>query len=426
MISIKGHCVIRDQFDNIILNRENDIHPGNFARVIARSLSDESNYWVNSVAFGNGATVKKPDGTFKRYSPNDGISPDYSGWKSTLYHETFRKQVDPTSLGSNNTIETTVDGNPSSATPVYTETHRNIDGVVSYIDNDNTKVTVSCTLGVSEPSETKVYTFDEIALYTGQNYSPISGYQDINLDVTKLVSTTYLANTSLQITLQIGETLAVVTFIVDNTSFSNLIEKFNRSLKRYKCYAELLTNKIRIHSKYSSINVVTAVSNFINTLPAYVSLGVATQTPNESYDNLLAQAVDKNNPNNPELEAPRLLTHLIFDPIDKPQHSIYYITYTLTVVVEPTPAKNSHDFVLPDDYRLTNTFEYNSVIPSTTWNIYHQLGYTPKILVFVDTVVLVEDVDYKVTYGEAGTVNAANNQITIRFKTPQMGTARLY
>lgn len=426
MISIKGHCVIKDQFDNIILNKTNDIHPGNFARVIARSLSDESNYWVNSIAFGYGATVKKPDGTFKHYSPNDGISPDYSGWKSSLYYETFRKQVDPNTLGSNNTIETTVNGDPSSATPIYTETHRNIDGVVSYIDDDVTKVDIHCTLGVNEPSETKVYTFDEIALYTGQNYSPVSGYQDINLDVTKLTSTSYVLNTTLYLTLQIGETLAVVSFIVDNSTFANLIQNLNRSLKRYKCYAEFLTNKIRIHSRYSSIKVVTAVSNFINTLPAFLSLSVSTQVDNESYDVLLARAVDKNNPNHPELEAPRLLTHLIFDPIDKPQHSIYYVKYTLTIAVEPTPAKNTHDYVLPNDYRLTNTYEYNSVLPSTTWNVFHQLGYTPKIYVFVDNTLLIENVDYKVSYGDAGTANAANNQVTIRFKSPQMGTARFY
>lgn len=425
MISIKGYCVIKDQFDNIILDQENDIHPGNFARVIARSLSNESNFWVNSVAFGYGATVKNPDGTFKHYSPNDGISPDYSGWESSLYNETFRKQIDPITLGSNNTIETTVNGNPISGTPQFTETHINVDGAVSTISNGKTRVEVRCSLGPSEPSDSKVFTFDEIALYSGQNYSKVSGYQDINLDVSQL-NTQYPSGSTLSLLLQIGETLASVQFNVNSASIYDLIDKFNRALKRYRCYAELLTDKLRIHSRYSSIKIVTDPSNFTNTLPSFLSFSDAVETQNDSYDSLLALAIDKNNPNRPELEAPRLLTHLIFDPIDKPQHSIYYITYVLEIAVERSPVKNTNDYVLPNDYRLVNTFEYNSVTLSDTWNVFHQLGYLPKVYVFTDNKLLIENVDYKLSYGEAGTENAAKNQVTIRFKTPQMGTARFF
>jgi hypothetical protein len=100
---------------------------------------------------------------------------------------------------------------------------------------------------------------------------------------------------------------------------------------------------------------------------------------------LEARATDKNNPNYPDKEKPRLLTHLIFDPITKPKTGVYYITYTLDIEVSRTPEKDPTNFYLPDEYRLPNTYEFHSTFASNVWYINHQLGFIPtSINVFVD------------------------------------------
>jgi hypothetical protein len=126
--------------------------------------------------------------------------------------------------------------------------------------------------------------------------------------------------------------------------------------------------------------------------------------------------LDKNNPNFPEMEAPRLLTHLIFDPITKPALSTYYLTYTLDVGVEQTPDKNPIvDFKLPDEQRYDSSYEYYSTLPSNTWTIHHQLGYIPTVVVFIDDVV----------YTEAKVSHYSENTTIIQFTTSKMGVARL-
>jgi hypothetical protein len=60
-MKITGHCLIKDENGNIILDSCNDVHPGNMARVIARGLAHESNYWINSIRFGNMGTYRYDD-----------------------------------------------------------------------------------------------------------------------------------------------------------------------------------------------------------------------------------------------------------------------------------------------------------------------------------------------------------------------------
>lgn len=428
MYKITGHCTILDEFDNIVLDKSNDIHPGNFARAISRSLANESNYWVNSIAFGLGATVRNFDKTYLHYSPNDGIAPDYAGWKSSLYNEVYRKTLDPISLGNNTTIEdlVTPPTSPSTAIPTYTETHRNVNGVVSYVSNNTTYVEINCILGEDEGHKSKVFTFDEIALYTGQLYSNVSSYHDVIFTGNTPTSNIITSGSIVNLTVKIDGSAVALSFAPNGTSLSSIITALNKKLKQYYCYAEILVDRIRFHSTYSVIEVVPMNTDFLHNLN--VTYGQLSVSDNPiTLEQSIEQGTFKNNPNNPQFEEPRLLTHLIFDPLDKPRLSVWKINYKLAISVEPTPKKdNNLDFVLPNDYRLPNTFEYNAVLPSDTWVIYHQLGYTPKIEVFDDTNVLLEFKDYFITYGDAGTENAADNQVTIRFNLPHTGTARFY
>lgn len=123
----------------------------------------------------------------------------------------------------------------------------------------------------------------------------------------------------------------------------------------------------------------------------------------------------KNDPNRPHNEAPRLLTHLIFDPITKPAISTYYLTYTLDVSVAPTPPKDTTDFQIPDEYRTDSTYEYYSTEPSDMWTIHHQLGYIPNVVVFINEVV---DTSASITH-------FSENTTILKFSSQKMGVARL-
>jgi hypothetical protein len=56
-IPISGHVKIVDRnTGEVLLDKNNAIHPQNMARVIARGLAHEPNAWVFKLALGNGGT----------------------------------------------------------------------------------------------------------------------------------------------------------------------------------------------------------------------------------------------------------------------------------------------------------------------------------------------------------------------------------
>lgn len=135
----------------------------------------------------------------------------------------------------------------------------------------------------------------------------------------------------------------------------------------------------------------------------------------KNMDNWLADDLrkDKNNPNKPDKEAPRLLTHLIFDPLDKPAVSTWYLTYTLEIEVERTDKLDITHIASPS---TTNIFEYNSTILTSVWTIHHQLAFIPTVEVFINNVI----------YTPLSVTHVDNNTTIIKFNSPKMGMARLY
>jgi hypothetical protein len=180
-LKIKGHCIIKDENGNIILDQSNDIHPGNMARIIARGLARESNHWINSIRFGDLGTYKNNDGISVHKTPNDGIIPDYHGWKSDLYHEIYREYLDdlvPTSVSKGPYADYATD--PSSVA-----NDLNGPGIVSTENGNKTTVTINCVLNNNEPNNQltsgPVFTFDEIALFSGLSKSAYSGVQYVDV-----------------------------------------------------------------------------------------------------------------------------------------------------------------------------------------------------------------------------------------------------
>jgi hypothetical protein len=417
-----GHCLIEDDQHNVIVDKTNHIHPGNMARIISRMLSNESNYWVNSIAFGYGATLQNQWEDYYFLPPNDGIAPDNNGWKSSLYNETYRKYLDTSKLEFDGGIEYDTLDKPldlliEDGIPKYTKTHRNNEGVTSYVGADGkSHVEIRCILDIN-----KNFTFDEIALYSGITKSDKSSYQNVVFsEITDESGLTI--NTDYTLNFDIDGNPFHVTLNVPDTKLETVIQQLNILLKRFRCTIAIIDNTIQFYNDFSIFEI--SDDDFISELLNYESLETTNIIIND--DNLIADndRIEKNNPLFPELEAPRLLTHLIFEPVDKPALSYYYITYTLTIEVEPTEKRDYTDFTVPNEYRLENIFEYNATVKSDTWSIYHQLGYVPKIQVFVDNKILRDKIDYNWTTGTSE--NAANNQIIIKFKEPQIGTARFY
>ena len=57
-VTVKGHVKITDDLGNVLLDKDNAIHPQNVARVFARALANENNYIVNDLAYLYGALDK--------------------------------------------------------------------------------------------------------------------------------------------------------------------------------------------------------------------------------------------------------------------------------------------------------------------------------------------------------------------------------
>jgi hypothetical protein len=178
-----------------------------------------------------------------------------------------------------------------------------------------------------------------------------------------------------------------------------------------------LAKKLRFTSEQNKIDIqipTTIPDNWLfKNLNAYKILEKPKNIKN--MDNWLADdaRTDKNNPNKPQKEAPRLLTHLIFDPLDKPAVSTWYLTYTLEIEVERTDKKDIVHIATPT---TSNVFEYNSTIASNIWTIHHQLGFIPRVEVFINNII----------YTPTSITHIDVNTTIIKFDTAKMGMARFY
>lgn len=208
-IIVKGHLNIEDDLGNVLVDKNNAVHPQNLARVIARALANESNYYIHRIAYGNGGTSVDAafQVTFK--TPNDGLPPDLQEWRSRLYNETYSEIIDDSNVnigvdpGSSGPAVGTRPGGGSipSGDPTTVE-HVSGPGVRSQELGVISQVVITSTLNPAEPlgqldsdidpnpgvsgdpieNTEGSFVFDEIGLYTtGANASDSSGFQQIDL-----------------------------------------------------------------------------------------------------------------------------------------------------------------------------------------------------------------------------------------------------
>ena len=209
-LDVKGHVRIADDLGNILVDSDNAVHPQNMARVIARALANESNYYVYRIAFGNGGTTVDAAYTITYNPPHDGQSPDTKTWDSRLYKETYSEivddndhlaemGVDPGSAGDEEGQRPGGGSVPADDPPTVPNVSG--PGVFSNELGLTSEVVVYCVLNPNEPkseyltdtlapteSTDTSFTFDEIGLYTlGAAGIDTGGYQ--NIDVGTKLST---------------------------------------------------------------------------------------------------------------------------------------------------------------------------------------------------------------------------------------------
>lgn len=147
---VQGHVKVWDpRTQEIFVDKSNAIHYENMSEALAISVANKGTDYIQSMAFGNGATVVDTTGVITYLPPNT------YGQTATLYNQTYTKIVDNTSAlnldPSRNYIEI-----------------RHTPGLI-YTD-----IFVSCLLDYAEPTGQQAfdnsasmqgtYVFDEIGL----------------------------------------------------------------------------------------------------------------------------------------------------------------------------------------------------------------------------------------------------------------------
>lgn len=391
-VTVKGHLNIVDDLGNVLVDKDNAIHPQNLARIFARALSNEPNYYINRIAFGNGGTIVDAAFTVTYRTPNDGQAPDIATWDSRIYNETYSEIIDdglatlnpllgtdPGSADLNTGVRPGGGAVPSSD-PVSVP-HVSGPGVRSNELGLTSEVIISATLNGDEPigqfatdslgptqnTETS-FVFDEIGLYTsGGPAINTSGYQFIDVgnrtstdDSGLLPGQTYSFDIAVD-----GGMVFVVTFTVPvaggsgaagQVLYGDICQAINTGSTAWGMTG---TNPLPGNAKmsitdntggtfpsfagaqtYGFLKVESAtsgVASAVNMAGAHTTAFL--QALNPPVQATLKPAVSgtiaglQNSPTNPTIERERLLTHLIFSPVLKSKNRTLSITYTLTISV---------------------------------------------------------------------------------------------
>ena len=354
-VNIHGHVKITDDLGEVLLDATNAIHPQNAARVIARALANEDNFYVHRIAYGNGGTIVDAAYTITYRTPNDGQEPDTAEWKSKLYNETYTEVVDDSNINIGSGAGSIPSSDPTSTPSSGPGVRSNEIGLIS-------QVTINSVLNPFEPlgqtatdilapteSTEDAFVFDEIGLFTaGSPHSATKGYQDINVsnklnsDLTGLIINSPYefdikidGGTTQHVTVNIGTGTGVggqilYSDLIDAIASSGLVSctsTISDSSGSVNTYGALRFTSATSGSTSSVQIIIPAVipTNWLfNNLTGFTSVEAAVNGKNPG---------DKNNPTNPTMEGERLLSHLIFSPVRKSANRTLTIVYTLTVQV---------------------------------------------------------------------------------------------
>ena len=369
---IIGRCQIIDTETKEVLRDEyNAIHPQNMSRIIARALSRESNSWIHRIAFGNGGTVVNAAQQITYKTPNDGLDPDTSEWYSRLYNETYSEIIDDQNVSLGSGPGAVPDQDPTSVPNVSGP------GVRSYDNGLTSTVRVECVLNPNEPSgqdatdstETNTeseFMFDEIGLFTsGAPLVATAGYVEVEFATARdsTQPTGLLPNTSYYFHVVVDggamQRIVVSTPAVGSgtggvITYGDLCAIIGSS-GMTGCLASVTGYPNSSTQTYGMIRFTSATTGTTSSValpkpgspgatpPAGMTTAKWLFTNLTSYTDIgtpIAGASDGvlNNPSNPETEAARMLTHVIFTPVQKSANRSLTIVYTLPIAV----ARSAH------------------------------------------------------------------------------------
>lgn len=387
-VTVKGHCKIVDDLGNVLLDKDNAIHPQNMARVIARALANEHNFFVNRLAFGNGGTTVDAAFTVTYNTPNDGQAPDTATWDSRIYNETYSEIVDDSNTALLGTDPGSADlytgvrtggGAVPSSDPASVE-HVSGPGVRSSELGLTSQVVVECVLNGDEPlgqyvtdslaptsSTESSFVFDEIGLYTsGAAAIATSGYQYVNVGNRIATDDTgLLPSTSYSFDISVNGSASVPVSFTTPASGSGVSGQI-----LYGDLCDLISSSPSFPTN-ASVSITDPTNTFPTVIPAgtqtygYLKFESTTSGVGSSIDLTGANSTQlfestsglnppaggtietavagtdagfQNAPTSYTTERERLLAHLIFSPVLKSANRTLTITYTLTVTVARTPA----------------------------------------------------------------------------------------
>lgn len=316
-VTVEGRCIISDDLGNIVLDKTNAIHPTNLSRIFSRALAHEKNSYVHRIAIGNGGTFVDPANNIKYKTPN------ISNYKTKLYNETYSQILD----GTNN------------STIVSNELSSYSQSIVTIYLNKNEPSNEYLSQSYSIPADSS-YTFDEIGLFASgvSDDSPTSGYQsivfntpNITVDTGLLKDTNYIFSivvdgTKFDYTLNIPSTDASVITFATLLKYINNISGLNNYITVTMSQGNLTFTSKTASSK-SSIKIIDNSDNALwlfKNISTYKKIDTAVNGKDSGL---------QNNPNNPDAEYARMITHLIFNPITKPYDRIYTVDYILNINV---------------------------------------------------------------------------------------------
>lgn len=395
-LEVKGHVLVEDDLGNVLVDKDNAVHPQNMARVIARALANENNFNIHRIAFGNGGTVTNAAFTVSYNTPNDGQPPDVRTWDSRLYNETYSEIVDdsitpasllgtdPGSAGPN--AGTRPGGGSNAAGDPASITHVSGPGVRSNELGLTSEVVITAVLNPGEPSgqgdtddETNTessFTFDEIGLYTdGAPAIDSAGSFDVDVgDKTSEDDTGLFANTTYSFNIDVdgaGPTLIDFTTPAAGGSgpggeilYGDLCEAINTGDVNWNptwsgsnplpggATIAITDNTLSFSSitgaqtfgllRVTSGSTGSASSVILSAGTTGADLWASINPPtggillNPATGNPGEDAGIQNDPVNPTTERERLLTHIVFSPVLKSANRTLTITYTLTISVART------------------------------------------------------------------------------------------
>lgn len=399
-VKIDGHLKIVNDLNETLVDKTNAVHPQNMARVIARALSNEDNYFISAIAFGNGGTVVDAARTITYKTPNDGQGADAANtWKSRLYNETYREIVNEGQITLNPLLGTDPGsasagderpgggaypaGDPASIPHVSGPGVRSNElGLVSEIvitavlnpgepagqfATDQGSTNPADPLGQTESS----FWFDEIGLFTtGAPLINTSGYQYI--DVGNRISTDasgLLPNTAYTFDIAVdGGSAVTISFTAPaggtgtngEITYGDLCEAINTGDTDWNPLWNNIT-PLPVVSTIPTIISITDYSGAYTTIANAQTYGyLRFESPTDGATSavlvsgpmfaalnppsggvILTAIAGKaagvqNMPTASSTEGERMLTHVIFAPQLKTSNRTLTITYTITVSVART------------------------------------------------------------------------------------------